>query len=93
MAWRKKNEDQEGQDRGDNAEFEKRKTPSCIYCEETQNLEHTIFYCQRWRTAREVVQDNIGHKLTVGNLIGSMLRSEQDWDAIAAMITDLLQQK
>ncbi|KAJ3661624.1 hypothetical protein Zmor_006012 [Zophobas morio] len=47
----------------------KRRESTCMYCQEDDDVEHTLFGCHRWHVWRHEVEIQVGRKLTADNLI------------------------
>lgn len=65
----------------------------CVYCNETDDVEHTIFQCPRWDIERTEANENCGLKLTADNIIHTMIGSREKWDVIHTMIRTIMSKK
>lgn len=59
--------------------------PQCIYQEET--AEHVVFACPRFSRARNGLETFLEEPITVSSIIGIMLRSADNWNAVNSFIT------
>ncbi|KAJ8930758.1 hypothetical protein NQ314_016409 [Rhamnusium bicolor] len=66
---------------------------NCIYCNEKDTVEHTMFYCIRWNNERLRTQNELGIILTPENITEEMLSSQGKWRTIEKMIRDVMQKK
>ena len=68
-------------------------SPECKYCgAEYEDAEHTFFDCDRWAEERAKLKSEVGH-ITPGNVIDTMLQSEELWDRLAKYVEAILRQK
>ena len=51
-----------------------------------ENVEHTLFVCDRWGAEREAVGRAVGAKLTPDTMVSLMLQSEQIWMLIESFV-------
>lgn len=65
----------------------------CIYCNATDDAEHTIFHCPRWDIMRTVTNENCGLKLTFNNIVDTMVSSNEKWIEIHNMIRNVMSTK
>lgn len=70
--------------------FGKRLSPICIYCNEVDDVEHTIFDCRKWSQYRNEMAAN---NLTAENLVGWLLVNEANWDWFANFARNILRIK
>lgn len=70
------------------------RTPYCLYEEddETDDAEHTFFWCSRWAQKRRELENQTG-TLTVENLIPTMMNNEENWEAVRLYCGHILQLK
>ncbi|KAL1446824.1 hypothetical protein WDU94_015654 [Cyamophila willieti] len=68
-------------------------TPRCLFCEEIDDPEHTLFGCVRWIREKESTEALVGENLRKENLISLMLKNVENWNAIANMITKIMKNK
>ena len=67
---------------------------NCIYCGAAEDTaEHTLFRCTRWDKERQVLQEEIEHKLTVDNMVSHMLSSSTGWEGVKDMVAKIMQRK
>ena len=68
-----------------------------MYCGEADTAEHTLFLCSRWeiqrQTAHNAIDWNENDALTPENLIGHMIRNEQNWKILHKMIEKIMMTK
>ena len=67
----------------------------CRVCDmgASEDVEHVLFVCPRFRTERDLIAKQVGYPLTSRNLMEVMLVSEENWMAVAnfaASITKVL---
>lgn len=72
--------------------FGKDVTDECMYCATTDNVEHTIFYCNRWENYRNPAHELLG-PLTANNLIPKMVESVTNWQVAHNMIQNIMREK
>lgn len=63
----------------------RRDTEECMYSEEQDTVEHTVFHCRRWKAMREPMQEQIGRDINTRNLVEIILSSEEAWNAMPCM--------
>ncbi|KAL1447006.1 hypothetical protein WDU94_003522 [Cyamophila willieti] len=68
-------------------------TPICLFCEEIDGPEHTLFRCTRWGQERFEAQATVGHFINKNNMVNLMLESSNNWEAIKTMITNIMKNK
>ena len=77
--------------------FGKKSREDCMYCGEADTAEHTLFLCSRWeiqrQTAHNAIDWNENDALTPENLIGHMIRNEQNWKILHKMIEKIMMTK
>lgn len=66
---------------------------NCIYCGETDTVEHTLLKCERWTRLRTCLEIEIGSKLTVGNITNIMMEDKNKWKTVQHYIKKLMEQK
>ena len=49
----------------------------CMYCDETDDAEHTIFLCHRWQRKRMETEMGVG-TLSAENLVEKMLETKEN---------------
>ena len=52
-----------------------------------ENVEHTVFVCDRWGAEKEAVGPAVGAQLTPDKMVSLMLQSEQIWMLIESFVT------
>ncbi|KAL7723971.1 hypothetical protein ACLKA6_017962 [Drosophila palustris] len=66
---------------------------SCVYGDaERDNVEHTIFHCERFKEERLRLTRTIG-EISPDNIITIMISSDENWRHAAAFIGDILRKK
>lgn len=74
--------------------FKKRDDAICFYCQHPQDdVEHTMFQCDRWWRLRQELEVTLNLKLTPENVVVTMLQSKRRWDAVAKFVDMLLSKK
>lgn len=73
--------------------FKIKETDMCVYCGLSDSPLHVVFECNRWRETRNRLVLEIGGELTADNIVGQMLRSEDNWNAIERGITEIIKTK
>lgn len=69
-------------------------SPACDHCEENEDTAvHTLFGCPRWWKEREGLEQRCGGNFEPGNVMECMLRSREEWDAIAGILTRIMKSK
>ena len=72
----------------------KSETETCQYCtQESDDAEHTLFKCPRWKNEREKVEKAVGGNITTGNLIDIMLQKKENLESIRKYITRIMSNK
>jgi hypothetical protein len=71
----------------------KKNTDSCWYCPDRDDAEHTLFRCPRWDGLRLEAMQKTAEWPEKKNLVDLMLRSKEDWEAIAAMARKIMRIK
>ncbi|KAJ3661613.1 hypothetical protein Zmor_006001 [Zophobas morio] len=61
-----------------------------MYCQEDDDVEHTLFGCHRWHGWRHEVEIQVGRKLTPDNLIEAMLEKVENWKLIAEYMRKIM---
>lgn len=72
----------------------KRSDDTCPYCKmgAVDNPEHSTFLCQKWKTERERLEEEVG-KIEPDNIISKMLRNRKDWEKIEKYIKLIMREK
>lgn len=73
--------------------FGKDTVEECIYCQEVDTVQHTVFECPRWNDARMVTFIELGTRLSSQNLIENMTASEKKWNTIHNMLKTIMKRK
>lgn len=68
-------------------------TPICLFCEENDGPEHTLFKCGRWDSDRYTAKAILGQDINKHNIIKLMLESPYKWEAIKTMTKNILKNK
>ena len=72
----------------------KTETETCqYYTQESDDAEHTLFKCPRWKNEREKVEKVVGGNITTGNLIDIMLQRKENFESIRKYITRIMSNK
>jgi hypothetical protein len=69
----------------------KRDNPNCMYCDEIDTPEHTLFRCERWSAVRE--RCAYRQDLCVERMVGKMLVSPEHWIEISNTIIEIIRTK
>lgn len=67
--------------------------PHCPYDEEVDDVEHTIFKCERWNENRAKCEKELKLRLTPGNVVDVMMESEERWGLVKEMVKDIISAK
>ena len=71
--------------------FGKLEDPSCIDClVATDDVEHAIFGCDRWRTDRRTLEETLGQELRPETIVELMMSGLDKWKLISNFINKLL---
>lgn len=66
---------------------------NCLACgHTTDNVEHTLFVCDLWRTERQLLTDKIS-SFNPDNIVELMLQSVESWNAVNAYVEAVLRAK
>lgn len=68
-------------------------TNTCSYCDEVDNVEHTLFRCIRWHDARLTYQLETGNIFNVVNMMGSLVESKETWNHAYRTIRCIIEAK
>lgn len=68
-------------------------TSACLYCEEDDTPEHTLFLCTKWALLREQTKYLVGEELRKDNIINIMLQNENNWNSVGNMIREIMKKK
>lgn len=66
---------------------------SCVYCQEVDTPEHTLFQCNRWARCRDEMAIQLGVELRPDNMVEVMLRDEHCWRVVERGITRIMTRK
>lgn len=67
---------------------------ACVYCQQVDTPQHTIFQCPRWEPERLAAYSNTNvQHLRPDNLISQMTTSKDRWEIIHNMIKKIMKQK
>ncbi|KAL1447444.1 hypothetical protein WDU94_005421 [Cyamophila willieti] len=65
----------------------------CMYCEDIDTAEHTMFLCNRWTAERTRAEQDLGQRINADNMVNLMLASQQNWDIIGNLVNDVMKEK
>ena len=66
----------------------------CKFCQENADTaEHTLFYCPRWEEARKETTERLRSTVTTENFTQLMLRNEESWNELAALVNNIMTDK
>lgn len=68
-------------------------TENCMYCDEVDTPEHTLFHCTRWETRRRTAETSLGVHPTVDNTIDLMIESTDNWTILEEMLVSIMKRK
>jgi hypothetical protein len=70
-------------------------TPQCMYCNEEDDAEHTLFMCRKWADVRKRYLENLGRNSfpQVEELIKTAVRSKKEWNATCELMETIMRQK
>lgn len=71
----------------------KEENDTCVYCGESDTVEHTVFQCNRWGGIRETVYAQLGHDLDPDVMIERMIQTQGNWTIIHNMIKTVMRNK
>jgi hypothetical protein len=72
----------------------KENSPKCWYCDaEVDDVEHTLFRCERWDYERLQVMRETTEWPTKENFVAILLRSKEDWEVIVKYVSKILKAK
>lgn len=65
--------------------------PSCVDCQAaTDDAEHAVFRCDRWWASRRSLQHNLGRPVEPDTLVGAMLESPKNWEAVREFVNSVM---
>lgn len=73
--------------------IKRRNTPTCIYCEEVDDVEHSLFCCKKWESQRREAERKVGKELRKKDLVDQMLESRDKWNTIGEYIREIMKIK
>jgi len=63
--------------------YKKREDPACVDCgSPVDNVEHTLFRCDRWWRHRRELEVRIGAALEPDTVVSKMLEKTDHWNAV-----------
>lgn len=70
----------------------KRNSPECLHCSSgaIDTPEHTLFVCDAWIVERRKLLDSLGVVLSLMDIVGKMLHSQEKWSAVCIFATSVL---
>ncbi|KAJ3643374.1 hypothetical protein Zmor_026088 [Zophobas morio] len=68
----------------------KRRGSTCMYCQENDDVEHTLFGWHKWHGWRHEVEIQVGRRLTADNLIEAMLEKVENWKLIVEYMRKIM---
>lgn len=68
-------------------------TFNCPYCNDDDNVEHTLFYCPKWDDARALYYSSSGKIFNEDNMMQSLLQSEDSWKCAYRTIRVIIETK
>lgn len=71
----------------------KRDNGQCMYCNDVDTAEHTLFHCEKWKGVREDTERDIGDRLNKDNMIEKMTETKGNWISIHKMIKKIMKTK
>ena len=64
----------------------------CMYCDEIDDAEQTIFLCHRWQR-KQAEAEMVTRSLIVENLVEKMLESKENWTVIENFLVGVMKRK
>ena len=64
-----------------------------MYCNEVDDVEHTLFQCPRWELTRTSTNIDVGIKMTPDNIISVMLTSRERWHSVEVFMKQIMKGK
>lgn len=73
----------------------KLESPSCLECDglERDDEDHTLRTCEAWRVQRDALNEIIGPRLYIEDVINAMLDGEDKWRAVASFAETVIAKK
>lgn len=74
--------------------FRRLENEVCLDCNwQIDDVEHTIFRCDRWCRLRRILEYKLGGDLEPENIVDHMLKSKKNWDAVNDYVREILSTK
>lgn len=71
--------------------FRRLDNPFCVDCgSQCDDAEHAVFNCDRWWRRRRNVEARMGAVLSPDTVVGSMLQSKENWDAMKEFVSHVM---
>lgn len=71
----------------------KEESPHCPACANTEeSAEHVFFECPRFEEVRSIMEQKIGRRLRVENLVENMCSSTEGWDAVCEAASTIMKE-
>lgn len=71
----------------------KDESETCRYCNEMDDAEHTLFYCNRWVMERTTTEIRLGRTLNARNMIDIMIESKENYECVRGYIGKIMKKK
>ena len=75
------------------ARIGKRTSPTCMYCPNIDDAEHTLFSCPRWYKEKQELQILLGGEVNAENLVEHMLSKAEAWETIKKYMGNIMRNK
>lgn len=66
---------------------------SCLYCDQVDNAEHTLFGCNRWTDIRASYERTTGSIFNATNMVNGLVESEDTWKQAYAVVRHIIENK
>lgn len=66
------------------------KTKECQYYGQCDDVNHTLFGCDRWHVQPIDAENALGYRITADNIIDTMIESEKKWKIVDRLIVDIM---
>lgn len=74
--------------------IKKLETPECWYCKEkVDDVEHTLFQCDKWQQERSDLNNKVGVKVSIENVGRILTKNKESWEAVKQYIHTVLKTK
>ena len=75
--------------------YERRKVVSrkCTYCDQVDDVEHTLFACSRWNEYRNVFYSEVGNGFSPVSMMDCLLNTETTWKKAYKTIRSIIEVK